>query len=57
MSRADRHGFVYEPERGPPRRVLFEPRSDGAWMRREATWNGCRWVPNGSEVVDSLRRV
>jgi len=57
LDRSDRHGLVYEPERGPPRRILFEPRSDGTWERVEAVWTGCAWRPLGREVVESLRRV
>ncbi|PSQ06644.1 hypothetical protein BRC92_00295 [Halobacteriales archaeon QS_4_69_31] len=53
-SRADRHEFVYEPARGPPRRVRFEPRSDGTYERVEDVWTGCRWRPTGREPVDAL---
>jgi hypothetical protein len=30
---ADTNGFVYEPVRGPKRKVKFEPRSDGRFER------------------------
>jgi len=53
-SRADRFEFVYEPARGPARRVRFEPRSDGGWLREVDIWNGCNWRPTGSEPVDAL---
>ena len=26
------------PDTRLPRRVIFEPRSDGAWLRRESVW-------------------
>jgi len=57
MSTADASGFVYEPERGPKRRVVFEPRSDGDYLRKTAVWNGCQWRETGREVVTDLRRV
>lgn len=44
----------YDPLYGPPRRVVFESRDDGRWRRSEAVWNGCRWRPTGSEVVEEV---
>lgn len=41
----------YRPVRGPPRRVVFEPLSDGRIERTEAEWTGCTWRPVGREVV------
>jgi hypothetical protein len=35
-------GFVYEPVRGPKRKVEFEPRSDDGFERIEAVWTGCQ---------------
>jgi hypothetical protein len=54
---ADARGFVYEPLRGPKRKIEFEPRSDGTFMRVEAVWNGCGWRVTGREVVKSIRRL
>jgi hypothetical protein len=54
---ADARGFIYEPVRGPKRKVEFEPRSDGTFERIEAVWNGCRWRVTGREVVKSMRRI
>lgn len=54
---SDAHGFVYRPTRGPKRRVVFEPRSEGGWLRVEAEWNGCQWRETGREVVETVRRV
>lgn len=31
----DANGFVYEPLRGPKRKVEFEPRSDGGFEQGE----------------------
>lgn len=44
----------WDPARGPPRRVRFEPRSDGRWMRIESVWTGCKWRPTGREVVTDV---
>lgn len=57
MSTADASGFVYEPARGPKRRVVFEPRTDGDFLRKTAVWNGCQWRETGREVVTDLRSV
>lgn len=40
-SMADTKEFVYEPMRGPMRKVEFKPQSDGGFVRAEAIWNGC----------------
>jgi len=52
----DAHGFVYEPVRGPKRRVRFQPRDDGRFCREEAVWTGCGWRMTGSEIVETVRR-
>ncbi|WP_199722472.1 hypothetical protein [Haloarcula sp. Atlit-47R] len=57
MTDGDTSGFVYEPARGPKRRVVFEPRSDGDYLRTTAVWNGCQWRETGREVVTDLQRV
>ncbi|WP_324666068.1 hypothetical protein [Haloarcula sediminis] len=54
---ADAKGFVYEPVRGPKRKIEFEPRSDGGFVRVEAVWNGCQWRVTGREVVTTMRRI
>ncbi|MDS0278458.1 hypothetical protein NDI85_11680 [Halomicroarcula sp. S1AR25-4] len=40
---AEPNGFVYEPVRGPKRKVESEPRSDGSFERVEAIRTGCQW--------------
>ncbi|EMA13400.1 hypothetical protein [Haloarcula amylolytica] len=57
VSVADANGFVYEPVRGPKRKIEFEPRSDGGFERIEAVWNGCQWRVTGREVVTTMRRI
>lgn len=42
------------PVGGPPERVVFEPRADDRWTRREQRWTGCRWVTRGTDVVESV---
>ncbi|KAA9396154.1 hypothetical protein Har1130_16310 [Haloarcula sp. CBA1130] len=54
---ADAKGFVYEPARGPKRRIEFEPRSDASLESIEAVWTGCRWWATGREVVTTMRRI
>ncbi|WP_276250569.1 hypothetical protein [Haloarcula rara] len=54
---ADARGFVYEPVRGPKRKVEFEPRSDGGFERVEAVWTGCTWRVTGREVITSMGRI
>ncbi|MFC6975661.1 hypothetical protein ACFQL1_14960 [Halomicroarcula sp. GCM10025709] len=54
---ADARGFVYEPARGPKRRVLYEPRSDGRFERIESVWTGCTWRPTGREIVENVYRI
>ncbi|WP_324662403.1 hypothetical protein [Haloarcula sediminis] len=54
---ADAKGFVYEPVRGPKRKVEFEPRSDGGLERVEAVWTGCQWRVTGREVLTLMRRI
>lgn len=56
LDRTDAHGFVYEPVRGPKRKIAFEPRSDGRFDRVEAVWTGCAWRTTGSEIVATVRR-
>jgi len=36
QSVADANGLMYEPVRGPNRKIEFEPRSDGGFKRIEA---------------------
>jgi len=54
---AEAQGFVYEPMRGPKRRVEFEPRSDGSYLRIESVWTGCGWREKGRERVTTIRRI
>ena len=53
----DAKGFVYEPVRGPKRKIQFTPRSDGRFERVEAVWNGCCWRVTGREIVTTMRRI
>ena len=41
---------------GPTRRIVFEPRSDGRYDRREQLWREAiaGWHTTGSEVVETL---
>ena len=50
-------GFVYDPLRGPKRRVEFRPRDDGEFVRIESVWTGCDWRPLGSERVATVRQA
>jgi len=54
---ADANGFVYEPVRGPKRKIEFEPQSAGGFMRVEAVWTGCQWRVTGREGVTSMRQI
>jgi len=40
--------------RRPPERIRLDPRSDGRHDYHEGTWNGCKWLPRGHDVVDDL---
>lgn len=44
----------WEPARGPPRRLRFEPRSDGRYRRVTEEWNGCAWRATGQEIVTDV---
>ncbi|EMA25732.1 hypothetical protein [Haloarcula argentinensis] len=57
QSVADTKGFVYEPVRGPKRKIEFELRSDGGFERIEAVWDGCQWRVTGREAVTTMRRI
>ena len=57
MTHPDTTSVRYDPLFGPPRRVTFEPRDDGGWLRSEAVWNGRIWRTTGSEVVESVAVV
>lgn len=52
--RSDAIEIVYRPCRQPPRRVVFEPLSDGRYLRETAMWTGCCWRTEGSEVVSHV---
>lgn len=54
---AEADGFVYEPVRGPKRRIEYEPRSDGGFDRVESVWTGCRWRETARERLTTLRRI
>jgi len=54
---AEARGFVYEPARGPKRKVEFEPQSDGSVVRIEPEWTGCVWREIGLEPCLSVRRT
>jgi len=53
----DAKGFVYEPLRGPKRKIEFKPRSDDRFERVEAVWTGCGWRVTGREIVTTMRRI
>jgi hypothetical protein len=58
QSVADAKGFIYEPVRGPKRKIEFERQSDGSGFERiEAVWTGCQWRVTGREVVTTMRRI
>ena len=57
LSAADANGFVYEPVRGPKRKIEFRERPDESFERIEAVWNGCNWRVAGREVVLTMRRI
>lgn len=44
----------WTPLKGPPRKMVFEPRSIGGWERSEKTWTGELWRHAGSEIVANL---
>jgi len=50
-TQTDSKGFVYEPIRGPRRKVIFRPKPDDRFERIESVWTGCRWRVTGREVV------
>ena len=41
---------------GPTRRIVFEPRSDGRYERREQLWRQALdgWHTTGTEIVDTV---
>lgn len=47
--------LLWTPEGGQPRKLSFEPRSDGGFLRIEKEWNGCQWRETGSERVENVR--
>jgi len=53
----DAKGFVYEPVRGPKRKIEFEPRSDDGFKRIDSVWNGSQWRVTGGEIVTTMRRI
>jgi len=57
VSVADGEAFVYEPVRGPRRKIEFEPQSDGGFVRIESVWNGCQWRETGREACTTVRRA
>jgi|GEM_PF-3502568 len=40
--------------RGDYERIRLEPRTDGKADYYEDTWNGCKWLPRGHDVVADL---
>ncbi|WP_324666118.1 hypothetical protein [Haloarcula sediminis] len=57
LSVADANGFVYEPVRGPKRKIEFKQRPDESIERIEAVWTGCGWRVTGREIVLTMRRI
>lgn len=49
----DAFSVEWQPDRGPRRKVRFEPVSEG-WRRTTYQWNGCQWRPVGTEHVDDV---
>ena len=41
--------------RGDAERIRLEPRTDGMADYYEHTWNGCKWLPRGHDVVADLQ--
>ena len=41
---------------GPTRRIVYEPRSDGRYERREQLWRQALdgWHTTGTEIVDTV---
>ena len=54
MDRSDAVTVRWQPPRQPARKLVFEPRSDGDWLRIEKSWTGCTWREVGTEVVDDV---
>ena len=52
--RTDAIEVTYRQLRSSPRRIRFEPRSDGRWERSTAVWTGCVWRATGSELVQDV---
>jgi len=45
----------YTPPGREPHRVVYEPLSDGDWLRRTERWTGDHWHHEGQERVTSLQ--
>lgn len=52
--RSDAIEIVHRPVTGPPRKDVFEPRSDGRWEHREYHHTGCDWRYAGGEIVEHV---
>lgn len=50
---AEPRGFVYEPARGPKRKIEFRE-TDNGFVRVESVWTGCRW-PGSTSISDDVR--
>lgn len=44
----------WAPDGLAPRRLRFEPRDTGGWLRREQVWTGCTWRTVDTEDVGEL---
>lgn len=44
----------YRPPEGSPRRVTFDPRSDGRWTRTTDVWTDGAWREQETEIVADL---
>lgn len=54
MQLEDGFAVRYRPPQGPPRKVVFEPHSEGFYLRRTFVWSGCNWRLEGEEPVNDV---
>lgn len=53
--RSDAVVLTWTPRSSPPRRIVFEPRSDGDWTRYDQALGPEEvWRTRGTEVVDNV---
>ncbi|WP_254768259.1 hypothetical protein [Salinilacihabitans rarus] len=59
MAARDTITIRWTPPDARPRRLVFEPRDAGGWLRREEVWRdvdgeGPRWTVTGEEIVSNV---